>query len=96
MKAEELARWWVVEWDPENGGYGIHPLREVVERNTRQWMADKEGGHILLALFPTLEAAREGERQLKRRKRETKEAEHGGESGEEAGGSEGGGVCGDG
>ena len=96
MKAKELLRWWAVEWCPAKGGYGIHPLREVAERNMRQCMAEEKGGWILLGLFPTLGAAQEAERQVKRRKRETKEAEHGGESGEEAGGSEGGGVCGDG
>lgn len=59
-----------MEWDPR-GGVDFHPLMEVLRRNWKVATGEEEGhGRIIVGLFPTMESAQEGARELKRTIRE--------------------------
>lgn len=64
---DQVKNLWVLERHPK-GGMAVRQMLDVLERNYQRWET-REGGENWepVGLFPTLEAAQEGERTLKRR-----------------------------
>lgn len=75
---DQVKKLWVVERHPK-GALAVCSLMDVLERNYRRWKERaQDPGWETLGVFPTIEAAQEGERELKRRYAALrKKAEHG-------------------
>ena len=73
MRTDEVKRFWILEWHPK-GGIAFHQVLDVLHRNWNAALEGKDVGWHLVGIFPDMESAQEGGRQLKRAIREKRSA----------------------
>jgi hypothetical protein len=70
MRGDEIEALWVAEVHPK-GGFAVHPLGEVLERNRRMMAApgwDGTDSWVAIGVAGTMEGAREFGREFRRMK----------------------------
>jgi len=48
---------WAACWSPQRGGADVCPLDDYLRRSFEDWLDGRDGGWLLLGIFPTRESA---------------------------------------